>query len=125
MTTNSQPYRILIVLYRMLIVWVSRSRKRNVFLNVIGHQPDIDKFCLHAKDPHEAEYQWLINKSEGANLKHFNYSEVFIEYSNDMNDTYKSIEEYNPNKELKILLAFDDMNADMFSNKKLNAIVAK
>ena len=35
-----------------------------------------------------------------------------------MNDIYKNIEEYNPNKKRKILIVFDDMIADMLSNKK-------
>ena len=42
-----------------------------------------------------------------------------------MNDIYKNIEEYNPNKEQKILIVFDDMIADMLSNKKLNPIVTE
>ena len=44
------------------------------------------------------EYQLLIIKQESTGLKHFNYSKAFIEYSNDMDDIYKSIEENNPNK---------------------------
>ena len=44
----------------------------------------------------------------------------FIEYSNDMDDIYISIEEYNPNKKQKILILFDEIIADMLSNKKLN-----
>ena len=40
-----------------------------------------------------------------------------------MDDIYKNIEEYNPNKKRKILIVFDDMIADMLSNKKLNPIV--
>ena len=47
------------------------------------------------------------------------------EYSNDMDDIYKSIEEYNPNKKCKILVIFDDMIADMLSNKKFNPIVTE
>ena len=40
-----------------------------------------------------------------------------IEYSNDMDDIYKNIEEYNPNRKHRILLiVFDNMIADMFSN---------
>ena len=35
-----------------------------------------------------------------------------------MDDIYKNIEEHNPNKKHKILIVFDDMNADMLSNKK-------
>ena len=33
--------------------------------------------------------------------KHFNDSKAFIEYSNDLNDVYKNIEEYTPNKNVK------------------------
>ena len=39
-----------------------------------------------------------------------------------MDDIYKNIEEYNLNKKRKILIVFDDMIVDMFSNKKLNSI---
>ena len=42
-----------------------------------------------------------------------------------MNDIYKNIEEYNPNKKLKILTVFNDMIADMFHNKQLNLIVTE
>ena len=58
-------------------------------------------------------------------LKHFKDSKAFIEYSNYMDDIYKNIEEYNPNKKCKILISFNDMIADMFSNKKLNSIVTE
>ena len=46
-------------------------------------------------------------------------------YPNDMNDIYKNIEEYNPNKKRKILIVFDDTIADILSNKKLDPIVTK
>ena len=42
-----------------------------------------------------------------------------------MNDIYKNIEEYNPNKKRKILIVFDDTIADILSNKKLDPIVTK
>ena len=42
-----------------------------------------------------------------------------------MDDIYKSIEEYNPNKKRKILIVFDDMIADMLNNKKPNPIVTE
>ena len=55
-----------------------------------------------------------------------NYSKAFIEYSNNMNDIYKNIEEYNnPNKKRKIFIVFDDMITDMLSNKKLNPIITE
>ena len=44
--------------------------------------------------------------------KYLNDSKVFIEYSNDMDDIYKNIEEYNTNKKHKILIVFDDMIVD-------------
>ena len=42
-----------------------------------------------------------------------------------MHDVYKNIDDYNPDKENKILIVFDDMIADMIHNKKLNSIVTK
>ena len=42
-----------------------------------------------------------------------------------MHDIHKNIEEYNPNKQRKILIVLDDMVADMLSNKKLNPIVTE
>ena len=65
----------------------------------------------------------LINKRESTGLKYLNDRKAFIEYSNDMDDIYENIEEYNPNKKRKILIAFGDMIADMLSNKKLNPVV--
>ena len=104
---------------------VSGSGKTNALLNLIDNQPDIDKIYLYAKDPHEAKYQYLINIRESTELKHFNDPKAFIEYSNDMQDVYKNIDEYNPDKENKILIVFDDMIADMIHNKKLNSIVTE
>ena len=39
-----------------------------------------------------------------------------------MDDTYKNIEEYNPNKKRKVVIVFDDMIPDIISNEKLNPI---
>ena len=58
-------------------------------------------------------------------LDHFNDPKTFIEYSNDMRDVYKNIEDYNLGRERKILIVFDDMIADMINNKKLNPIVTE
>ena len=102
--------------YRILIIGGSGSRKTNVLLNLINNQPDIDKMYLYAKDRCEAKYQFLINKRESTELKHFNDPKVFIEYSNDMQDAYKNIEEYNIDKWGKILMVFDDRIADMNNN---------
>ena len=99
--------------YRILIIGGSGSGKTNVLLNLIENQPDIDKRYLYAKDPYEAKYQYLINKKEGVGINHFKDPKAFFEYSNDMNDVYKNIDDYN------------DMIADMIHNKKLNSIVIK
>ena len=64
----------------------------------------------------------LINKREITGLKYENDSKAFIEYSNDMDEIYKNIEEYNANTKQKILIVFEDMIADTRSNKKLNPI---
>ena len=48
-----------------------------------------------------------------------------MEYSNDMQDVYKNIEDYNAIKKRKVLIIFDDMIADMISNNKLNPIVTE
>ena len=92
---------------------------------LINHQPDIDKIYLCAKDLNKAKYKFLIKKRDNVGAKHFNDSKTFIEYSNDMDDIYKNIEEYNPNKKRKILIVFDDMIAAMISNKKLNPIATE
>ena len=105
--------------YRILIIGGSGTGKTNALLNLINNQQDIDKIYLYAKDPYEDKYQYLINKRESAGLKHFNDPKVFIEYSNDMHSVYKNIDNYNINKENKILTVFDDMIADMINNKKI------
>ena len=93
--------------------------------NLINSQPDIGKIYLYAKDPYEAKYQYLIKKREKVGLNHYDDPKAFMEYSNDMQDVYKNIEDYNPGKKRKILIVFDDMIADMIINKKLNPIVTK
>ena len=45
--------------------------------------------------------------------------------SNDLHKFYKNIDNYNLDKENKILIVFDDMISDMINNKKLNSIVTE
>ena len=92
--------------YRMLIIGGSGSGKTNAFLNLINNQPDIDKIYLSAKDPYKAKYQFLITKRESIGLKHLNDSKSFIEYSNDMQDVYKNIDECNIIKSVKNVNSF-------------------
>ena len=109
--------------YRILIIGDSGVGKTNALLNLINNQQDIDKIYLYAKNPYEDKYQYLINKRERVGINHLNDSKTFIEYSNNMHDIYKNIDNYNPDKENKILIVFDDMIPDIINNKKLNSIV--
>ena len=108
---------------RILIIEGPGSGKRNALLNLINNQSDIDKTYLYAKDTYEAKYQFLVKKRESVSLKTFNDPKDFIEYSNDMQDVYKNIDEYNTDKERKVIIVFDVMIADMINNKKLNSVV--
>ena len=87
--------------YKILIIAVYGSGKPTALLKLINHGPDIKKIYSYARHPYEAKYQFLINKAEGTSLKYFNDLKPFIKYSNDMDDIYKNIEEYNPNKKTK------------------------
>ena len=84
--------------YRILIMGGSGSGKINALFNLINNRPDIDKIYLYAKDSYETKYQYLINKREKEGLDHFDDPKAFMEYSNDMQDVYKNIEDYNPIK---------------------------
>ena len=54
--------------YRILIIGGSESRKTNALLNLVNNQPDIDKIYLYAKDPYEAKYKYIINKTGSTGL---------------------------------------------------------
>ena len=111
--------------YRILIIGGSGSGKTNVLFNLIENQPDIDKVYLYAKDPYEAKYQYLIKIREKVGIDHHNDPRAYIEYLNDMHDVYRNINYYNPYKENKILIVFDDMIADTIKNKKIDSIVTE
>ena len=80
---------------------------------------------MYAKDSYEVKYQFLINEREDTGLKYLKDSKAFIEYPNDMDDIYEDIEQYNTDKEHKILIIFDNMIADLLINIKLNPIVTE
>ena len=90
--------------YKILIIGASGSGKTNALLNLINNQLDIDKIYLYVKDPYEVKYQYLIKKREKVGLKHYDDPKAFIEYSNDMQNVYKNIEEYILGKKSKVLI---------------------
>ena len=109
--------------YRVLIIGSSGSRKTNALLNLINEQDDIGKIYLYAKDLSEPKYKFLITKHKNAGIKHLNDPNAFTECSNTMDDVYENIHDYNPSRKRKILIIFDDMIADIMTNKKFQAII--
>ena len=109
--------------YRILIIDGSGSGKTNTLLHLINEQDDIDKIYLYSKDLNEPKYELLIKNCKDVVIKHLNDSSAFIECSNTMDDVYQNIDDYNPNRKRKILIVFDDMIADIMTNKKFQAII--
>ena len=104
--------------YRILIIAGSGSGKTNALLNLIKEQGDIDKMYLYVKDLSELKYEFLIKKREDAGINHFNDPNALIECSNTMDDVYDNTEDYNPNRKRKTLIVFDDIIADIMTNKR-------
>ena len=109
--------------FRMLIIGPSGSTKTNTLLHLINNLHPIDKIYLYAKDIHEPKYEYLINKREQAGITNLNDPNAFIEYSDDMNDVLDDINNYNKNRDKKVLIVFDDMIADIEYNKNFKQII--
>ena len=90
--------------YKTLIVGGSGSGKTDALLNAINHEPDIEK-NLYAKDPYEAKYQF--NNCEDVGTMLLMILKLLLNTQN-------------INLKLKTLIVFDEINADMLSNKNLN-----
>ena len=65
----------------------------------------------------------MINNRKNAGIKHFNNSTALIEYSNDMDDVFTNIDNYNKKTKRKVLIVFDDMIAEIMSSNKFKAII--
>ena len=110
--------------YRMLIIDPSGSGKTNTLLNLIPQDNNIiDKIYLYAKDLEAPKYQLLNKKRKDAGIKNLNDPNAFIEYSNTMDDVYNNIDDYNLKRKRKVLIVFDDMIADIMTNKRFQAII--
>ena len=110
----------------MLIIGPSGSGKTNTLLNLIQNlnkTTPVDKIYLYAKDLSKSKYELLINNRKNAGIKHFNDPTAFIEYSNDTDDIFANIDNYNKKRKRKVLIIFDDMIADIMSSKKFKAII--
>ena len=109
--------------FRMLVIGPSGSGKTNTLLYLINNLHPIDKIYLYAKDIHEPKYEYLINKREQAGIKKLNDPHAFIDYSDDMDDVLDDINNYNKNRDKKVLIVFDDMTADIEYNKNFKRII--
>ena len=97
-----------------------------MLLNLIKNQrPDIDKIYLHVKDPFESNYQLLINVRGKVGTKKLKNPKAIIDYSQTIDHVYRSLEYYNPTKKRRLSIVFDNMIADMESNKELSPIVTE
>ena len=102
---------------RVLIIGGSGSGKANVLLNIIKHQrPDTNKIYLYVKDAFESKYQLHITGREKVGIENLKGSKTFIAYLQTIDDIYENLEDYNPTKKRRVLIAFDDMIPDMESN---------
>ena len=112
--------------FRIFIIGPSGSGKTNALLKLVQKQINespIDKIYLYSKDLSEPKYQLLVEKRENLGVKNYNYPSAFIEYSNATDDVYNNSDDKNPKRKRKILIVFDDMIADIVTNKKFQAII--
>ena len=101
---------------RIIIIGGSGSGKTNALISLINEQNDIDKIYLYARNQSEPNYEYLIKEREDAGIKYLNIP-------NTMDDVYENINDYNPIGRRKKLIVFDDMIADIISNKRFQAII--
>ena len=67
----------------------------------------------------------LINGREKVGTEILKNPKAFVYYSQTIDDVYENLEDYNPIKKRRVLIVFDDIIADMESNKKLSPIVTE
>ena len=65
--------------------------------------------------------RFIIKQRKNAGIKHYNDPSAFIKCSNSMDDVYENIDYYKTNSKRKILIVFDNMIADIMTNKKFHA----
>ena len=106
-----------------MIIGGSGSTKTNTLINLINEKKDINKIYLYAKDLSEFKYQLLIERRKNTVIKHFNDPNAFVKCSNTMDDVYENIDDYNPSRKRKKLIVFDDMIADIMTNKRFQTII--
>ena len=109
--------------FRMLFIGPSGSGKTNTLLHLINNLHPIDKIYLYAKELHEPKCEYLIYKREQAGIENLNDPHAFIEYSDNMNDVLDDINNYNKNRDEKVLIVLVDMIADIEYNKNFKRVI--
>ena len=110
-------------LYRILIIDRYGLGKTNAFLNFIEEQGGIDKIYLYAKHLSKPKYVFLITKREDAGIKYLSNPNAFIEWSSTIDGINENTDTYNPSRKRKVLIVFDNMIADIMTNKKFQIII--
>ena len=64
-----------------------------------------------------------MEKRKDPRIKHSNDPNAFIECSNTMHNVYVNIHDYNSSRKRKILIVFDDMIADIMTNRRFQATI--
>ena len=109
--------------YTVIRIGSSGSRKTNALINLINEENDIGKIYLFAWDLSQPKYEYLIKKRQHAGIKHLNHPNAFIECSNTIDVVYENIKDYNRIRKRKKLIVFDEMIADIMTNKRFQAII--
>ena len=109
----------------MVVLDQKTNQKTNALLKINEKDDDrlYNNIYLYAKDLIEPKYEFLVKKREDAGIKHLNFSNALTECSNTMDDVSENFDDYNPNRKRKILIASDDMIAEIMTNKKFQAII--
>ena len=111
--------------FRIIIIGGLGSGKTNSLINLKNEPNDIDKIYLYARDLYEPKYEYLIKKREDVGIKHLSNPNAFIECSDTMDYVYDNIDDYNSNRRRKILIVFDEIIADIMTNRRFQAIIKK
>ena len=78
---------------------------------------------LYIDNPFKWKYQLPINRREKKGIKYLKGSKSLIDFSQKINDFFKTLEDYNTTKKGKMLTVFDGMIEDTEANQKLSVIV--
>ena len=73
---------------------MAEDQTKNVLLNLVKHQSDIDKIYLYVKGPFESKYCLFINGRGKLGIKETKNQKSFINYSQTIEDVYENLEDY-------------------------------